>query len=179
MLLRVNFKCSHTKQKWSLWDSKEGLFNAMVESFYYIQLCQINILYTNLYNVICQFSLVAQSCPTDSVTPWIAAHEASLSIASTQSLLKLMSTESVMTSNHLILCRPLLLLSQVNYISIKHGRKRNHKKTFFPLSENRSDQLKCIFIFSISVFKLKENIGFSHIKTYRPSEYFVGLKKIM
>ena len=43
------------------------------------------------------------------VTPWTAAHQASLSVTSSQSLLKLMTIESVMPSNHLILCRPLLL----------------------------------------------------------------------
>jgi len=42
------------------------------------------------------------------VTPWTAAHQASLSITNSWSLLKLMSIESVMPSNHLILCRPLL-----------------------------------------------------------------------
>ena len=42
-------------------------------------------------------------------TPWTAAHQASLSITNSQSLLKLMSIESVIPSNHLILCRPLLL----------------------------------------------------------------------
>ena len=42
-------------------------------------------------------------------TPWTAAHQASLSITNSQSLLKLMSIESVMPSNHLILCHPLLL----------------------------------------------------------------------
>ena len=42
-----------------------------------------------------------------------AAHQASLSITNSQSLLKLMSIESVMPSNHLIFCRPLLLLSSV------------------------------------------------------------------
>ena len=42
-------------------------------------------------------------------TPWTAAHEASLSITSSQNLLKLMSIESVMPSNHLTLCCPLLL----------------------------------------------------------------------
>ena len=46
-------------------------------------------------------------------TPWTAAHQASLSITSSQSLFKLMSIESVMPSNHLILCRPLLLLSRI------------------------------------------------------------------
>ena len=44
-------------------------------------------------------------------TPWIAALQASLSITHTQSLPKLMSIESVMPSNHLILCHPLLPLS--------------------------------------------------------------------
>ena len=43
-------------------------------------------------------------------TPWTAARQASLSITNSQGLLKLMSIESVMPSNHLILCRPLLLL---------------------------------------------------------------------
>ena len=43
------------------------------------------------------------------VTPWTAAHQASLSITNSQSLLKLMSIESVMPPNHLILCHPLLL----------------------------------------------------------------------
>ena len=46
-------------------------------------------------------------------TPWTTAHQASLSITSSQSLLKLMSVESVMPSNHLILCCPLLLLPSV------------------------------------------------------------------
>ena len=44
-----------------------------------------------------------------SVIPWTAARQASLSITNPQSLLKLMSIESVMPSNHLILCHPLLL----------------------------------------------------------------------
>ena len=43
------------------------------------------------------------------MTPWTAAHQASLSITNSQSLLKLMSIELVMPSNHLILCYPLLL----------------------------------------------------------------------
>ena len=46
-------------------------------------------------------------------TPWIAACQASLSITSSQSSLKLMSIESVMPSNHLILCHPLLLLPPI------------------------------------------------------------------
>ena len=46
-------------------------------------------------------------------TPWTAAHQASLSITNSRSLLKLMSIESVMPSNHLILCHPLLLLPSI------------------------------------------------------------------
>ena len=45
--------------------------------------------------------------------PWTAAHQASLSITSSQSLLKLMSVELVIPSNHLILCCPLLLLPSI------------------------------------------------------------------
>ena len=44
------------------------------------------------------------------MTPWSAAHQSSLSITNSQSLLKLMSIKSVMPSNHLIFCCPLLLL---------------------------------------------------------------------
>ena len=47
------------------------------------------------------------------VTPWTAARQASLSITNAQSLFKLMSIESVMPSNHLILCCPLLLLPSI------------------------------------------------------------------
>ena len=59
-----------------------------------------------------QFSTVTQSCPLFA-TPWIAAHQASLSITDSRSSLKLMSIESVMPSGHLILCHPLLLLSPI------------------------------------------------------------------
>ena len=48
-----------------------------------------------------------------SVTPWTAAHQPSLSITNSWSLLKLMSIESVMPSYRLILCRPLLLLPSI------------------------------------------------------------------
>ena len=50
------------------------------------------------------------------VTPWTAAHQASLSFTISLSLLKLMSIELVMPSNHLILCRPLLLLPSLSPI---------------------------------------------------------------
>ena len=78
-----------------------------------------------------EFSSIAQSCLM-LCDPWTAAHQASLSIANIQSLLKLMSIEPVMPSNHLILCRPLLLLpstfssirrrfSSVQFSSVTHS----------------------------------------------------------
>ena len=63
-----------------------------------------------LYCFSVQFS---RSVMFDSVTVWIAARQASLSITNSQSLLTLMSIESVMPSNHLILCCPLLLLPPI------------------------------------------------------------------
>ena len=53
------------------------------------------------------------SCVQLFATPWTAACQASLSFINSWSLLKLMSIESVMPSNHLILCRPLLFLPSI------------------------------------------------------------------
>ena len=60
----------------------------------------------------CQFSSNTQSLQLFA-TPWTAASQDSLSITNSQNLLKLMSIESVMPSNHLILYSPLLLLSSI------------------------------------------------------------------
>ena len=82
-----------------------------------------NLLYSHvIYSTIKRFSLLINyfGCSVQSlshvwlfVTPWAAARQASLSIANSQSLLKLMSIGSVMPSNHLILCPPLLLLPSI------------------------------------------------------------------
>ena len=63
-------------------------------------------------HLICLGFTVVQSisCVRLFETPWTAAHQASLFFTVSQSLLKLMSIESVMPSNHLILCRPFHLL---------------------------------------------------------------------
>ena len=58
-------------------------------------------------------SVQSLSCVWLFVTPWTAAHQASLSITNSRSLPKLMSIESVLPSNHLIFCRLLLLLPSV------------------------------------------------------------------
>ena len=63
-----------------------------------------------LYTVVLLFS---HSVVSDSATPQTAAHQASLSFTISQSLLKLMPIESMMPSNHLILCHPLLLLLSI------------------------------------------------------------------
>ena len=61
-----------------------------------------------------QFSSVQSlSCVWLFATPWIAAHQASLSITNSRSSLRLMSIELVMPSSHLTLCRPLLLLPPI------------------------------------------------------------------
>ena len=60
----------------------------------------------------CLSSVQLLSCVRLFATPWTAC-QASLSITNSQSLLKPMSIESVMPSNHLILCRPLLLLPSI------------------------------------------------------------------
>ena len=74
-------------------------------------------------NAIKMLHLISQSVQLLShvqlfVTPWTAAHQASLSITNSQSLLKLMFIDSVMPSNHLILCRPFLLLPSI-FLSIR------------------------------------------------------------
>ena len=64
----------------------------------------------HVYGGSVQFS---RSVMSDSATPWTAAHQASLSLTISRSLLKLISIESLMPSNHLILCHPLLLLPSI------------------------------------------------------------------
>ena len=59
------------------------------------------------------FSLVQSLSRVQLLTPWTAVHQASLSITNSQSPPKPMSIELVMPSNHLILCRPLLLLPSI------------------------------------------------------------------
>ena len=67
-----------------------------------------------LLYVISGFSTVPLlSCVRLFVTPWTAAHQASLSFSISPSLLKLMSIESVIPSNHLILCHPFVFLHSI------------------------------------------------------------------
>ena len=78
-----------------------------------VMLCHFQV-YNTMIQPFCRFSSVQLlSCVRLFATPWIAACQASLSINNSRSLSKLMSIESVMPSNHLNLCRPLLLLPSI------------------------------------------------------------------
>ena len=78
--------------------------NQIVFNSYYIP---------TVYSAVRISSVQLLSCVRLFATPWTAAHQAFLSITNSWSLLKLMSIESVMRSNHLILCRPLLLPTSI------------------------------------------------------------------
>ena len=69
-------------------------------------------IYIHIYEILFS-SVQSLRCILSLATPWTAAQQVSLSITNTLSLLKLMSIKSVMPSNHLILCRPLLLLPSI------------------------------------------------------------------
>ena len=84
------------------------LFSDLMATLYFMGIMCVCV-YTCI-NTSVQFS---HSVMSDSATPWTAARHASLSITNSQSLLKLMSIESVMPSNHIILCYPLLLPSSI------------------------------------------------------------------
>ena len=91
-------------------DSRANLLRVRVEILYklpslvhYSSIIPLSVIVIS--KVVVQFS---RSVVSDSATPWTVAHQASQSITNSWNLLKLMSIESVMPSNHLILCRPLL-----------------------------------------------------------------------
>ena len=79
--------------------------------FYHPSVClSMSIIYLSTYPICLSIYVVfSRSVTSSSATPWTAAHQASLSFTISQSLLQLMSIESVMPSNHLILYHPLLL----------------------------------------------------------------------
>ena len=98
-------------------------------------------------------SVQTLSCVLLFATPWTAACQASLSIANFQSLLKLMSIESVMPSNHLILCRPLLLLPSV-FPSIRVFSIRWPNYWSFSFSFSPSNEYSGLISFRIDWFDL-------------------------
>ena len=93
------------------------------------------------------------------VTPWIATWKASLSFTISWSLLKLMSSESMMPSNHLILCRPLFLLPSIfPSIRVFSNESTLHiilpKYWCFSFSISPSNEYSGLISFSIDCFDL-------------------------
>ena len=113
-------------------------------------------------------------------TPWTAAHQASLSITNSWSLLKLMTIESVMPSNHLILCCPLLLPPSIfpsirvfSIESVLHIRwpkywsfsisSPNEYSDWFPLGLTGLISLRSKVGFCQTLLKHYPWIGMSHV----------------
>ena len=91
------------------------------------------------------------------VTPWTAARQASPSITNSRSLLKLMSTELVMPSNYLILCRPLLLLPLIfpnTRIFSNESVLRIKWPKYWSFSFSISSSNECLGLISLLPFKL-------------------------
>ena len=98
--------------------------------------------------------VVVQQLSPVFATPWTAAHQASLSFTISRTLLKLMSIESVMPSNHLIFCCPLLLLSV--FLSISQSSPMHFKNPIwvitFSSSHSISPSSKLFYISIITYF---------------------------
>ena len=92
---------------------KSRFFSNTKEKRYRALKIKISLAGSNNLDIYLFQFLFSHSVVSDSVKPWTGACQASLSITNSWSLLKLMSIESVMPSNHLILCRPLLLLPSI------------------------------------------------------------------
>ena len=110
---RNTFRSIGTQTRLIIWlhqlDSEIRELVDSVDYYFYYFLIQPMCTLNGWYVVVVQ----SLSCVWLFVIPWTTAHQASLSFTISQILLKLMSTESVMPSNHLILCRPLLLLPSI------------------------------------------------------------------
>ena len=114
------------------------------------------------------------------VTPWTAAHQASLSITNSQSLLKLMSIESMMPSNNLILCHPLLLPPSF-FPSIRGNELVLHIRwpMYWSFSISPSSEYSRLISFRIDCFDLLAVLTRWHCRkyvcswTHQPSFLFV------
>ena len=121
----------------------------------------VSLCFSHLFFCAIQFSSVQFSCSVvfNSVTPWTAAHQASLSITNSWILLRLTSVESVMPSNHFILCHPLLLLLSI-FPSIKVFSNESALRTkcpeywSFSFSISSSSEYSGLISFRIDWFDL-------------------------
>ena len=108
-----------------------------------------------LFAVLCW--ALSLSCVCLFLTPWTAAHQASLSIMISWSLSKFMSIELVMPSNHLILCHPLLLLPSVfpsNRVFSNELAVRIRWPTYWSFSISPSNEYSGLISFRIDRFDL-------------------------
>ena len=111
------------------------------------------------------------------VTPWTATHQASLSFTISQSLLKFMSIELVMLSNHLILCFPLLLASgsfSMSWLYTSGGQRVGASASaskFLPLENSKDTCLEVgkVSLYNICSYEVRERLEDSNI-TVRLSE---------
>jgi len=114
------------------------------------------------------------------VTPWTVAHQASLSFTVSQSLLKLMSVESEMPSNHLILCYPLLLPSVFLSIRVFYSESapciRWPKYWSFSFSISPSNEYSGLINFRIDWFGLLAVQG--TLKESSPAPQFKSISSL-
>ena len=107
------------------------------------------------------------SCVQLFATPRTAARQASLFITNSRSLLKLLSIESVMPSNHLILCHPLLLLSILPRTRVFYNESVLHirwpKYWSFSFSISSSNKYSGLITFRIDWFDLLQSKGLSRV----------------
>ena len=127
------------------------------------------------------YSSAAQSCPT-LCDPVAAAHQASLSITNSQSLLKLMSVELVMPPKHFILCRPLLLLPSI-FPSIRVFSKESvlhirwPKYWSFSFSISPSNEYTGLISFRIDLLDLLAVQG--TLKSFFPTPQFKSINSLV
>ena len=149
------------------------------QSCFLVYLCCICVCVRERYTF-CSCCSVAKSRPT--VTPWTTAHQASLSFTIPQSLLKLMSIETVMPSNQLILCHPPLLLHAI-FPSIRVFSSESALPIRWPKYWSFSFSISLSNEYSgLTSFRTYICIYKSHIKyvsgTKEVSKMFVGFESI-
>ena len=125
----------------------------------------------SIYFLVAFFFAVVQSLSLIRlfVTPWTAARQAFLSYTISQSLLKLMSFESVMPSNHLILCCPLLLLPSIfSSIGVFSNESTLHNRwtKYWSFSISTSNEYSGLISFRIDWFDLLVCIFLTELYVY-------------
>ena len=123
--------------------------------------------------------LLSSSVMSDSATPQTAAHQASLSFTISWSLLKLMSIKSVMPSNHLVLCHPLLLMPSIfPSIRVFSNESALHIRwpRYWSFSISPSSEYSGLISFSIDLFDLAVQWTVKNLLQHHSSK--VSFKKV-